>query len=127
MTAVMSFIWCPFGSLYRGSDADVSSGRPTCVSRVKHQVACYSYVSWAAALTQDRVDEGVGVEGGQIVRALAEADELDRNAQLTLDRDDDAALGRAVQLGQHDAGDVDHLGEHPGLAEAVLPGGGVEH
>jgi hypothetical protein len=33
---VMSFIWCPFGSLYRGSDADVSSGRPACVSRVKH-------------------------------------------------------------------------------------------
>src|SRR5689334_14706348 len=77
-------------------------------------------------LAQDRVDEGVGVEGGQIVRALAEADELDRNAQLTLDRDDDAALGRAVQLGQHDAGDVDHLGEHPGLAKPVLPGGGVE-
>src|SRR5436190_1813849 len=45
MTAVMTFIWCPFGSLYRGSDADV----------------------------------------------------------------------------------VDHLGEHPGLAEPVLPGGRVEH
>src|SRR6478736_127708 len=58
MTAVMSFIWCPFGSLYRG---------------------------------------------------------------------DDAALGRAVQLGQHDAGDVDHLGEHPSLAKPVLPGGRVEH
>src|SRR5215475_3138795 len=36
MTAVMSFIWYPFGSLYRGSDTDVSSGRPACVSRVKH-------------------------------------------------------------------------------------------
>src|SRR5207253_7003946 len=36
MTAVMSFIWCPFGSLYRGSDTDVSSGLSPCVGRVKH-------------------------------------------------------------------------------------------
>ena len=40
--------------------------------------------------------------------------------------DDDAALGRAVELGEHDAGDVDDLAEDPGLDEAVLAGGGVE-
>src|SRR5947207_8877020 len=139
MTAVMSFIWCPFGSLYRRSDADVSSGRPTCVSRVKHRgrllQPCFATRGGppppanppAWRLAEDGVHEGVGVERGQVVRTLTETDELDRNAQLTLDRDDDAALGRAVQLGQHDAGDVDHLGEHPRLAKPVLPGGRVEH
>src|SRR6476659_3900066 len=74
----------------------------------------------------DGVDEGLGVEGGEVVGSLAEADELDRDAELALDRHDDAALGRAVELGQHDAGDVDRLGEDLGLLQAVLPGGGVE-
>src|SRR5215475_7876682 len=127
MTAVMSFIWCPFGSLYRGSDADVSSGPSACVGRVKHQGWLLRACFLGGCSAQDGVDEDLGIEGGQVVRPLAEADELDGNAQLTLDRDDDAALGRAVQLGQHDAGDVDHLGEHPGLAKTVLPGGRVEH
>ena len=54
-------------------------------------------------------------------------DQLDRHAQLALDGDHDAALGRAVQLGQHDAGHVDGLAEHPGLLEPVLAGGRVEH
>src|SRR3984893_7218216 len=36
MTAVMSFIWCPFGVLYRQSDADVSPDLSACVGRVKH-------------------------------------------------------------------------------------------
>ena len=39
----------------------------------------------------------------------------------------DAALGGAVQLGQHHAGDVDDLGEHPGLHQSVLSDGRVEH
>ena len=44
-----------------------------------------------------------------------------------LDGEDDAALGRAVELGEHHAGDVDGLGELLGLGQAVLAGGGVEH
>ena len=35
-------------------------------------------------------------------------------------------LARAVELGEHHAGDVDRLGELPGLREPVLPGGRVE-
>src|SRR6266496_935561 len=130
MTAVMSFIWCPFGVLYRPSDADVSPEASPCVGRVKHPASllqpCFRPPERDRS-AEDGVHEGTGVERGQVVRPLAEADELDRNAQLTLHRDDDPALGRAVQLGQHDPGDVDHLGEHPGLAEPVLPGGRVEH
>jgi hypothetical protein len=41
------------------------------------------------------------------VGAFAEADELDRDAEVALDGDDDAALGGAVELGQDDPGDAD--------------------
>src|ERR1700744_6742368 len=46
------------------------------------------WVGWNRLAGQDGVDEGGGVEGGQVVAALAQADQLDRNAELTLDRDD---------------------------------------
>ena len=47
--------------------------------------------------------------------------------QALVDGDDDAALGGAVELGEHDAADVDGLLELLRLAQAVLAGGGVEH
>ena len=56
-----------------------------------------------AYAAEDRVHERVRVERRQVVGALTEADQLHRYAQLALHRDHDAALGRAVQLGQHDA------------------------
>ena len=44
------------------------------------------------------------------------------SAELGLDREHDPALGRAVELGEHDAGHVDRVGELARLHEAVLPG-----
>src|ERR1700722_11764934 len=75
---------------------------------------------------QDGVDEGGRLERGHVVGAFAEADQLDRHAQFPLDGDDNAALGGPVKLGQDDPGDVYRLGEHAGLPEPVLAGGGVE-
>ncbi len=68
-----------------------------------------------------------GSNGDQVVDGLAQADQLHRDAELGLDGEHDAALGRAVELGEHHAGHVDGLGELPGLHQAVLAGGGVEH
>src|SRR5664279_2223965 len=73
------------------------------------------------------LDEGGGLERRQVVGALAQADQLDRHTEFALHSDDDAALRGAVEFGQHDAGDVDDLSEHPGLHHPVLPRGGVEH
>ena len=64
---------------------------------------------------EQRVDESARVEGHQVVGPLAEADQLDRQAELALDGDDDPALGGAVELGEHHAGDPDRLGELAGL------------
>src|SRR5699024_11662078 len=78
---------------------------------------------WSA---DDGVDDGLRPEGGQVVRTLTEADELDRHAQGALHRDDDATLGGPVELGEHHTGDVDRLGEDLRLRQAVLPRRGIE-
>src|SRR3954470_19556131 len=62
-------------------------------------------------LSEQRVDEGLRLERRQVVRAFAEAHQLHRHSELALHRDDDATLRGAVELGQHDAADVDDLAE----------------
>ena len=44
-----------------------------------------------------------------------------------MDGDHYAALGRAVELGEHDARDSQRLRKHPRLRDSVLPRGGVEY
>ena len=46
---------------------------------------------------QERVHERARVERGHVVGTLAEADQLDRDTELALDGDHDAALRRAVE------------------------------
>ena len=77
-------------------------------------------------LVQQRVHECFGVERCQVVRAFAQADELDGNAELLLNSDHDAALCRAVKLGQHDTGHVHDLTEDRRLDHAVLAGRRVD-
>src|SRR2546426_5498740 len=85
-------------------------------------------------LTQDRsysrhqgVDEPLGIEGPEVLDLLAHPDELDGEPELARDPHHDAALGGAVELGEHYATQPDRLVEHTRLGEAVLSGGGVEH
>ena len=51
---------------------------------------------------QQRAGEVVGVERAQVLELLADADQLDRDAELVGDRQRDAALGGAVELGEDD-------------------------
>ena len=74
----------------------------------------------------ERAGEIVSVERAQILQRLADPDQLDRDAQLARDRQRDAALGRAVELGQDDPVDRHRLGEELGLADAVLARRGVD-
>src|SRR5687768_18619332 len=66
-------------------------------------------------LREERLDELVGIELDEVVGRLSQAHELDGEAQLGADGHGDAALGRAVQLGEHHAGDAHGLGELLGL------------
>ena len=80
-----------------------------------------------AHLVEQRVDERLGVELGEILGALADADVADRQLQLARDCEDDAALRGAVELGQHDARDAERLVEQPRLLERILALARVEH
>src|SRR5687767_13127405 len=66
------------------------------------------------------------MEDGQVGSFFSQADELDRDGELLADGYDHASFGGAVELGQDDAGAFGGFGEAFGLAERVLPGGGVE-
>ena len=75
---------------------------------------------------EQRLDEAVGVERQEVVGLLPHPDEADRDAEVVLDREHDPALGRRVELGEHDAGQADGLVERLGLGQAVLAGRGIE-
>src|SRR6266849_6147702 len=78
-------------------------------------------------LPEQGVHEGLRVEDLEVVDLLADPDQLDRYPQLLVDPDRDAALGGAVELGQHEAGEPDRLVEHARLLEPVLARGRFQH
>ena len=68
-----------------------------------------------------------GSNAHEIADRFAEADQLHRQAELGFDREHDPALGRTVELGQHDAGHLRRVAELARLGEAVLPRRRVDH
>src|ERR1041384_901248 len=68
-----------------------------------------------------------GIERPEVVEPFADADQLDRQAELVGDRDRDSAFRGAVQLRQRDARDLNRLAEEPRLLKAVLAGRRVDH
>src|SRR2546423_13159946 len=70
--------------------------------------------------------EVTGVERPEVLECLADPDQLHRYPELSGDCQRDAALGRPVELGQHDSRHRHRLVEHARLAHPVLPGGGVD-
>src|SRR5947209_6872121 len=73
------------------------------------------------------LDVLIRIERLEVFELFADADELDRQIELACDAEDGAALGRAVELGEDDAGTLNGLLELLGLDDGVLPAGGVEH
>ena len=73
-----------------------------------------------SSLPHESIDEALGLEGCEVVGPLTQSDEFDGHAELLLHLHDDASLGRTVQLGQDDTGDVDGLTEDLRLTHAVL-------
>lgn len=67
-------------------------------------------------LAEKGLDEGFGVEGLDVLRFFADADELDGDVGLVADGDDDAAFGGAIEFGEHNAGDMDGVAEDFELA-----------
>src|SRR5699024_9395306 len=72
------------------------------------------------SVAEQPVDERLRLERREIVRSLPQPHELDGHTELTLDRDDDAALRGAVELREDDARDSRDLTEDTRLHEPVL-------
>src|SRR5262245_32576077 len=79
-----------------------------------------------AGLFEEGVDELVGIERDEVLGRLAHADDLHRQADLRLDREDDAAFRGAVELREDHPGHLDRVGELARLGETVLAGGRVD-
>src|SRR5215203_570692 len=69
----------------------------------------------------------LGVEQLEVVRLLADAHEADGHLGDGADRQGGAAAGVAVELGEDDAGQGEHLGELLGALDRVLAGHRVGH
>ena len=106
-----------------GAHHGVGTGQRPALAR---QVERFAHVI-EGSFFEERFDEFFGVEGQQVFDLFADADVADGQVQLARDGDHDAALGGAVELGEHDAGDAGGFGEFARLLQAVLAGGGVEH
>src|SRR5688572_1683700 len=78
-------------------------------------------------LLKERVDVILWRERNQVIDPFADADVPDRQLEVVSDRHRDAALGRAIELGQHDSRHPGDAGEFPRLRQPVLPHRGVEH
>ena len=98
------------------------AGFPDAFRRVRRS----RYFGEGASVEQG-FDVLVGVEGDQVVGAFAQTDELYWDTELSLDRESNATFRRAVELRQHDTGQLSHITELLGLHQAILPGRGVEN
>src|SRR5438105_5320311 len=100
-----------------------SESRFACSSSTTRTVPCIGGI----LLGEQGADEFVRIELLQIRHRFADADVAHGDLQLVADADDHAALGGAVELGEHEAGHAQRLVEQPRLLDGVLPGGGVDH
>jgi hypothetical protein len=76
------------------------------------------------------VKESIGklgrIKGPQIIDTFADTDPADRYAQGPFDRQDNTALGRAIELRQDDARQGYDFAKELGLADGVLAGRRIE-
>src|SRR5438128_313817 len=78
-------------------------------------------------LCQQSLDKLVRLKILDLIRLFAGADELDWDAKLVRDGDDDSTARRAVELCQNDTRYRHGFLENLGLRDGILAGGGVEH
>src|SRR5690606_12065473 len=75
---------------------------------------------------EDPTGETFGAELLELLEGLADPEELDRLTGGRLDGERRATAGIAIELGEHDAGDVEALVEGLGGVDRVLADHGVD-
>src|SRR5690349_7742359 len=79
------------------------------------------------ASTEESLDELLGDELAQVLRAFAEPHVSHGDLQLVADAENHPTLRRSVQLGKYDSCQGDGLFEHFRLRDGVLPVGRVKN
>src|ERR1022692_551515 len=74
---------------------------------------------------EQRIDEVLRVERQKIADLFTNSHVAHRQAKFFRDGYHHAALGGAVELGEHNAGHAGGLGKQPGLLQPILAGGRV--
>src|SRR5438445_4118249 len=97
------FSSCVLFSLYVLPRSTTSWGLPPTESAMKS----VSLFQTLARSGEQRFDEGVRIERPQVLDAFSDPDVAHRQLHLVADSDDDPALRRTVELGEHDSGDAD--------------------
>jgi len=87
----------------------------------------YGRFSAGVCLLKEGLNEGIGVEFGDVLGFFTEANEFYGYVKLVLDGDYNAAPGGSVEFCEENAREVDGLCEHFCLSDGVLSGGGVEY
>ncbi len=95
--------------------------------RLPHRRMVFDDQDASAHDARTRSANNLGPERLEVFEALPRTHETHGNAQLFADRQDDAALGRSVQLREHDPRHVHRLREGSGLGDPILTRRRVEH
>src|ERR1700722_5148116 len=95
--------------------------------RASSSACAIQSLSASVTLIEERIDVGFGVKWHQIVHLFTRANEANGQVEIPGDCHDNAALGRAVQFGQHNSGHSGAVPEFTGLVQAVLPRRRIEH
>src|SRR5215472_6027995 len=75
---------------------------------------------------EERIGVGFGVERHKIIDLFAGTNKPDRQAEFARYSHDNAAFGRAIELGENDPRDANRRSEFTRLRQAVLPSGRVK-
>src|ERR1035438_189210 len=97
--------------------------------RASSNACCMNVSSLEALLisVEQRIHEVLRVEGKKIAHLFTYSNIAHRQAQFLRDGHHYAALGGAVELGEHNSGDAGGLREQTRLLQTVLAGGCVHY
>src|ERR1051326_3237461 len=117
LVAMLTFkkLQVPSSNIQRSSKSQTSK---------KNGASCLG--AWCLELSDHVGDEIAAVEGREVLELLPCTDEPRRDAQLILDRDDDAAFAAAVQFRHDQSGQADGLMKFASLRKGVAPRRGID-
>ena len=87
---------------------------------------CEPGQAWGSSF-EERLQEGVGIEGLDILRPFSNTYEFDRDLHGILNRQHDASTSSPIQFRKDDSGQIHSLAERLGLSQGILALSGIKN